>query len=1189
MNLAKKWLSLCVMSLLCLQALWSGQTKERRPRIFLEYSTRRTALDPSFTKMWIDGAEVDAKLLPGEISYRPKSDLSVGRHDVRVLLVDKNGEMKDKRWSFEVSPKAEPLVWKGSWVDPTPKNGEVLKLSEIKMEYDLQKPAMEDVETSFYHSVNGSGYRQLPQRAVVDLNRVHVIIDDLDDGAHSIEMKMIHRASGKMLQEQTSFVVDRNAPRLEGLVVRPQPYRAGQDIEMEVRIQDPPWNAVKDLRLWLEDDEGRKAEAKLSNVQGKVNLTIPGSQMKDWPEGVWRWQGLVKDHAGHKGGLIEPSYIQVLSGLGQKLGEDLELNPYPKLTSKQVVDFSGIFSNGHHLLLFVNDQEVATKKILKKFVSSSDFTFSGVELKPGLNTIGFEIYGSDGFREGERRYADPILVDTEAPRVLGLKPSDSANLTSPRPKLSFSLKDFAGGDEDTLGIGVQQERVMVSWESDSGDSGVLKLHKKGEFYKGEWTEDLAPGVIAVTVFAEDRFQNARTFKSQFSVAMGLPQVMKVEASREKIYDVPGEEVVIVVNLQDEYGRTVGDGTVVEFSCDRGILNQEMLSKSGFVSNRYFPGLGKGEREVTISVPSTGLKKTLNFKVLPPPEVMPYEIDVKVSRDSLVADGGRSRMEVSAELKDEYGQALRDGMEFSLKATLCEVSPAYVKSVRGRIRFSVKSTSEVGMGMVQIKHRHFVHRIEIPLSKPKPGPAQSLEVKLWPPVAKVGSSLPIRLTGKVVDAYGQTVPDGTLVTFKVDKGWVKPSSRTVDGSFLNNVMSPKKEGVMVLTVRAGRAEKKIEIPVRKSDGERSVEKIEVLSSSVLEEGDVMVLEGRLSDAAGVQVSQDTILWIKWKGRRIRRVARSGLFYHEIKDGLSLGQHSLSLESEAAQQAWSFEVKPKVNKSAKEELTPLSHAPGYLDMDFVLERKDGDLRSGLLVLRELDDAGLPIKREKASIADLQTNRGSLPPKTYLVNGVSRIPFSYELSLDPFFVEAQLQKGQPQRLDFLPERLPTLTFADEVTSEPSDPQVVNSASEVVEEVVSETSTVEVAPTSNASYTIDQGLDLVRLSGKLELEAGGRDRTRFRYRVLNNKGEALADGTEVELRFPQGKLRPDRVKVRRGVIRFQLESTDWVGSYPLEFRVGQVTKSVRVRIRAPRGGDQFLPGLPTAAGDRRKFRGRR
>ena len=1177
----KVWLSLLLVALSGVD-LVAGVTQDLRPRIFLEYSTRRTAIDPARTRMWLDQNNVTSNMviLPGEVSYRPEFPLEKGEHTVTVLLVDQQGERKEKTWTFTVEPDSKPLVWKTSWEKPTPANGAVLKDSNIKIAFDVQQPLLEDLEVSFWHSENGAGFKQLPQRPKRDLNRLILEIDDFEDGAHSIEVRMVHRGSGVEKRELTAFVLDRNPPRLEGLSVNPQPWKNGQDLKFSVRVQDAPWHVAKEVRLWLETNDGRVAEAKTMFTQEWVDLTVPASTLKDWPEGTWRIQGSVKDYAGHEGTLSEPVFLQVIDGEGQSLGDDLKLNPYAKVTSKLQMSFSGETLSRHELALWVNEERVAIRDTDVGSLHDGKFYFQNISLEPGLNSIFFELYDTKGKLVGERRVADPILVDVAPPRVLSFTPAHGSKSHEPRPKIRFQLEDIAVQGEDLLGVGIHPERVLLTLAGET-----LKLEKNGTFYESEFSKDLSPGEYVLDLFAEDLFRWSSTYRSSFTVTTGMANSLQVDVDRDLLYAVAGEVAQLVVKIVDEHQRPISDGTIVTFKADQGTLSATVPTVAGRAETTYLPGLAVGPRRIEVGVLGTKIKETIRLKVEPAPEIMPYSIQLQQSSDSMVADGGQSRIEVSGALFDERGKGVPDGLEFSLSSDLCEVIPAFAKTSGGKIRFALLSKTEVGMATIKIRHRHFQHRFKVPLQKPKPGPAQQMKLELWPPVAKAGSSLPLRLVTTVNDRFGQPVPDGSLVTFRVDRGRVQSSVRTVGGVVENFLVAPDTAGEMVLRVRCGKIEETLVIPVELQEQTSLTQKIEILSPSIWIEGANGALEGRLLDGSGVQVSKDTILWVQVDGQKFRSVARGGLFSWSPKTPLAMGEHTFLLECEGASQPWKLTMKEK-SVATVAAVVEAELQSGILDLDFQLDRKSGDVRRGILIVREVDRKGQLIKREVAPIVTLSSTHGELPPKSYLVNGVSQIPFNYLITDRAFVVEASMAGGKTVRLDFLPEHLPELTF------ESTAPSSVAQGTEAVPEVIiqdqnSVAKTEEPKEeTSPSTWLVDQGLEIVRLSGRLELEAGGRDRTRMRYRLLDRYGEDLPDGTEVELRFDQGRLRPTRTKVKRGVIQFQLETTDWVGSYPLEIRVGQVRKEERVRIRAPQGGSQFLPGLPTAAGDRRKLR---
>lgn len=123
---------------------------------------------------------------------------------------------------------------------------------------------------------------------------------------------------------------------------------------------------------------------------------------------------------------------------------------------------------------------------------------------------------------------------------------------------------------------------------------------------------------------------------------------------------------------------------------------------------------------------------------------------------------------------------------------------------------------------------------------------------------------------------------------------------------------------------------------------------------------------------------------------------------------------------------------------------------------------------------------------------------------------------------------------------------------------------------------------------WEFKKGIEVILLSGKTRLQAGGRDRTRLRIRLLDYKKRDLPDGTVVEFIFPQGKLNATRVKSKRGLVTCRLTTADWVGTYPLILRIGTIRKSIPISIFAPVGVTGRLPDFPNGPRNSSKRRKR-
>lgn len=97
-----------------------------RPTISAEYVDEGIGINPSETRLYVDGQDVTSSSQPGpnRITYIPSSLLSDGGHTVKIVVVDKAGNTSEASWHFSVDT-APPVVKitshkSGSYVNKSP-------------------------------------------------------------------------------------------------------------------------------------------------------------------------------------------------------------------------------------------------------------------------------------------------------------------------------------------------------------------------------------------------------------------------------------------------------------------------------------------------------------------------------------------------------------------------------------------------------------------------------------------------------------------------------------------------------------------------------------------------------------------------------------------------------------------------------------------------------------------------------------------------------------------------------------------------------------------------------------------------------------------------------------------------------------------------------------------------------------
>jgi hypothetical protein len=306
-----------------------------------------------------------------------------------------------------------------------------------------------------------------------------------------------------------------------------------------------------------------------------------------------------------------------------------------------------------------------------------------------------------------------------------------------------------------------------------------------------------------------------------------------------------------------------------------------------------------------------------------------------------------------------------------------------------------------------------------------------------------------------------------------------------------------------------------------------------------------------------------------------LVRSGVFRWRGKLDLEAGQHLFTLECEGYSQGHRLNINTESEAPKIEE----ENVPTLFDMDFELYRKEGSFRSGAVVIRELDFKGKPHHRDEPLVVTLKSPLGEIPSRVYLSSGSARVPFQYVIQDRPFELIGQIDK-QSISLTIPAEKAPGSERSPQAPEpiELVDSDIESDNPQLTSPVDDQNDNSVEASTENQAWSIEKGLQTVLLSGRTDLEAGGRDRTRLRIRLLDLRGQDLPDGTEVVLDFRQGRVSPSRLKVKRGVIKFQIKTETWVGRYPLRIRIGDLIEEIPISIRAPQGDSDFLPGLPTA-----------
>lgn len=399
------FLALCLWSL----RSWAGTTTEKRPRVFLEYNTSEEPIDAKAVKMWINGIDVssDILVLPGEVSFTPKKDLELGDSRVKVLLVDLSGDRIEKEWSFTVVEGHPHEPWKLRFANNSLANGQVTKKNQVEFKLLLEGAKANDLIWSCYLSRDGGLYERQVWN-LVNIRTLSYELKTLNDGSYTLEFRARHPEQGNEQRISTSFVVDRRAPALSSLKWTPALHILGRHQGLSFDIVDPPWNSAKNIKVSISGPEGRTWSSSLKHQSSRVEIALDHRQLQHWGEGIWPVRVTLEDYAGHKTE-SHGHFLQTVSNSEQLLGDDLVLEPYPRVRSDFEMDLRGRTNMYGSIRLLVNGEQRAQRSLGSHLSEAGVFELKNIALEPGINTLSFDIFNSSGRRSVNVAKPPPFL------------------------------------------------------------------------------------------------------------------------------------------------------------------------------------------------------------------------------------------------------------------------------------------------------------------------------------------------------------------------------------------------------------------------------------------------------------------------------------------------------------------------------------------------------------------------------------------------------------------------------------------------------------------------------------------------------------------------------------------------------------------------------------------------------------
>lgn len=1023
--------------LLAAPGLFAGKTSETRPRIFLEYSTRNAPPDIASIRMILDGRDVSAgaEITSSSVSFVPSEELTAGRHDVEVVLVDRNGMTRKKAWSFEVDPGAVAEKFTLGYIAPTPANGAVTSAKDAIVAIELSGASARDLDLRLFMASGGSAFLGLKAPFSWSGNTATTVVELGDEGAKTLLLKATRIGGGRTKDLVTSFMVDRHAPEAVKAELSAVPVLlsggSATPAGVAVVFKDPPYDAAAMVELTVDGPDGARLRLEARDVVARCAFELPTTEMALWPAGFYELRATVSDYAGLSSRNAQPVFVELRPDAP---GEPppLRLDGYPQVSREPSVTLSGRSLAKAALSLFVNG-ELSGKTYC---ADDGAFSFGEVPLREGFNAFVFRMRDVYDRPIGEL-CAPGVFADRRPPLILDLSIGESAESSEPRPAVTWRLEDR--GPDGSSGIGLAENVSLML------DGRPLRVEAgAGGSFRAVPEEDLAFGPHEIVLDVSDRLGNAVEEKRGFRVVEGVAEKMELSCDRKTLYAWGDDAALIRVELRDRFGRPAADGTPVYFSADRGLIPAAMATRDGAVAARFSPGLKLGKAKVVVStarsqggtvprelkvsgrpdgekkaVKGPVLTQELVFEVLNAPERGPMSAVVVRDMPSALADGGNTVISFRAALLDALDQPVLDGLRVRVEAELGKVEPADPETRKGEVSFAYRPGRRAGTETVTISHGGFVHRESFQLKQRPPGPPHGIKASLTPGYAEAGSVIPVRLSVQVLDDFGDPVAGGTAVTFSADEGSVPAASSTgPDGRLIANFLAPEKEGTARILIQAGDAKKEVAVPVISSN---RPEKVVRIRTDIPRSWRPAATEYELTIRGQVYGSEDHL--VPGKIPVFVAVSRgsapalvmsgNGLFsfsynrYEASKKGGTVGQVDFELRCDSAGFKTRLEIETGKSDEKEENLRGGEIAADDLGLElgFELASRSGTVETGFVRARLFSGkAPLPERLASAEVI-FEASAGEILPRAFLENGSVKLPFSYKAGEKDIEVKVRL----------------------------------------------------------------------------------------------------------------------------------------------------------------------------------------
>lgn len=254
--------------------------------------------------------------------------------------------------------------------------------------------------------------------------------------------------------------------------------------------------------------------------------------------------------------------------------------------------------------------------------------------------------------------------------------------------------------------------------------------------------------------------------------------------------VAGQADVFTGTVTDTYGNVVSDGTVVTLTSSTGSSSTDVKTSGGQFTFTPTDDTKAGTFTLTARA---GDSASQNASVTVTPGAA-SNITLTAASPSVVAGTSDT---FRGTVLDAYGNKVADGTAVTFTSS-ANLPPMQVITSDGQFAYTPTDDTQLGSYTLTAS----VSSTLSASASVNVTPGQTARIQLNGPTSLTVGSMGVTYTGVAVDAYGNTVVDGTTFTVTSQQGTVASVTASLGGSFSFQYSAPTKTGNDVLVIQAG---------------------------------------------------------------------------------------------------------------------------------------------------------------------------------------------------------------------------------------------------------------------------------------------------------------------------------------------------------------------------------------------------